>query len=403
MENTCPVCLDITSIGIQLCVGLEHPGSGVCIICAYQLVNSDHQHCPVCRCDLKPSIRRELQGIRIPAALPPSPPGIQDVRTAMVVGESNPNVRRRLSTEMRGIIRVSNHNLVQFISDGRRICGVRLGTQVLNFHWNDIRYDQASPEARFIMCNGVDCTMSSEPGRNSGFTIQQGGLQRYTHYLSTHDDHLPPIIMGPLFHNNPDKIPNWARQQVLECKLFYLRDQRARSPSYDPWKYGYRPCTSSRDEARQHADVTDIFTDSISVSRPFFYQSCGEHANTFRSLAFAWALEIKLIPTMRSLGQHPRDFIDISPVWSSRSRSNHDVGYSYCEFDMICALSYRKPHHKWRTGPLLFLSFRKINGNWGISGDSCALFCSPETPHYSRDFPYRGLADEIEVFYNNLP
>ena len=405
--NTCPVCHEETFTGLQLCTGQPHPGSAVCIVCMYRLIMAGHLACCICRFPLDPNAVREIQQF-LPVQQQPQQPQqpVQNVQEVMNPHPSptgtlvnNRNVRpRRLEPEF------DQRDRTAFIQRGIDQVGVRFCSRNLTHNYDDMRYDLVSPEARFVMCNGSDCTGRPDPSRTSGFVAVQGALPRFVYYVSTHDDHLPPYG-GALIRNDHAKIPNWARPQIEEHKIFLLRDQRARDRPYDPWKFGYRPSVGSRDEASAQGDISNIYSDSITVGRPFYYQ---HECNTFRSLAFAWALEVKIIPTMRTLGQHPKEFIDFSPVWCSRTRSNHDPGFTYTEFEMIVALSYRKPPtgsatYKWRSGPLLFLQYRKINDNWGIAGPSCALFNSPDTPPYNLDFPYRGLNDDIVAYYNNLP
>ena len=331
-----------------------------------------------------------------PPVQPPTPPGVENVQTVMAQEAIQPSsVRRRLFGPETSVV------LHDFIVAGRRVIRVALlCTQVLNYDYSvyGVRYDECNPATRFVICNGVNQTRVADAGL-SGFTIHQGGLHRYTHYKSTRDDHLPPVIMGPLFLNDLDKVPEWARQHLTECKFFYMRDQKLRH--YDSWKFGHRPVVSYEGESRNRCDITQLYTDAIKVRHQMMYQVRG--SQIFHSLAMAFVFDCRLAPTIRHLGSQVRDSIDISPVWCSRGRVDSNPSVNYAEFDVVCALSYRKPEQNWRSGPLLFLTYRKTESIWSITDDSCAVFCSPEIPKYSRLHPYRGLVDDINAFYDNLP
>ena len=387
----CYCCDETTATGLQLCAG-NHPET-VCIVCALAMVQNGHTNCGLCRGTIDEGIMRELQ--RIIRSQQTTPPGLQNVRPVMDETTSGRSVRRRLEFQ---IGRDPVSDLSDFEASALANVPPHPCTDLLNHDREGQRFDFMTTAERFVYTNGVNIPDQPDPPANTGYAICVGAIPRYCVYKSTNENHLPPLVQGPLFKNSYDKVPSWARQHIVECKLFYARDQRVRR--YNPWTDGHRPVDTRYSSAATRSTVTGLFTNTIKVSQRFLYQSY-DNNQVFRSLAFGFALDCKLVPSMRELGIDADQFIDISPVYCSRSRA-HPM-FDMAEFDIICALSYKKEGHRWRSGPLLFLTYRRVVNMWSITDESKAVFASPDTPSYSKDFHFRGLVDSVDVYYNNLP
>ncbi len=380
--NDCSCCLLATSTFVQLCE-VGHSGSETCVPCAIRAVQSGQTNCPMCRRRILPGVLRELGAAaqnHVPFLTP-----VQNVRTAMYYSpEENPSVRRRLGYH------VPTDTIDDYQSAASPLCG-RPCTDLINYSYDGMRFDTMTAAERFVFTNGVRIPQGETLGF-TGFAIVEGCV-----YKSTNQDHLPPVVQGPLF-NNMAKAPAWARQHIAESKLFYARDQLVRN--YNPWVDGHRPVDSRYNSAAARSTTQNLFSTTIKVTQRYLYQTY-EPSGIIQSLAYAFADDCRLIPTMRSLGIDANRSINISPVYCSRSRPHTMLDYA--EFDMICALSYRKEGHRWRSGPLLFLTYRRVVNQWQITGESKAVFPSPNSPAYSKDMPFLGLTDSIDSYYNNLP
>lgn len=384
VDNNCSVCLLATATAIQLCE-VGHPGSEPCVPCAIRLVQSGHERCPTCRRNFPPQVAAELGAAAANNHTPFVTP-LQNVRAAMYISpaESRPAVRRRLD------YRVPTDTIDDYQQSASPMCG-RPCTDLINYSYEGMRFDTMTAAERFVFTNGVRIPQGETLGF-TGYAIVEGCI-----YKSTNQDHLPPIVQGPLF-NNMAKAPAWARQHIAESKLFYARDQLVRN--YKPWLDGHRPVDSRYNAATARSTTTALFSTTIKVTNRYLYQTY-EPSGIFESLAYAFADDCRLIPTLRSLGVDADRCINISPVYCTRSRPHALLDYA--EFDMVCALSYRKEGHRWRSGPLLFLTYRRVVNQWEITRESKAVFPSPNSPAYSPDMPFLGLVDNIVAYYNNLP
>jgi len=438
----CSVCHCNRSLSVTLCANSH----SVCLSCAISLYLASHFNCPLCRRRFTDAVIAELAeaaGVTgvVPApanhipfpALPIYVPGISspvavtNVRDAMdpaELEESTPirSVRRRLLPETVG---GSDSSSDSFFINGLLAFpgGVRPDDDIISFNFPDIRWDTETSENRFLIVNGPPRELRGQLPNTlegidhlsySGFNQHNGFRRGLVHYTSTKIGHLPPIPFGPLYQNNIEKIPAWCRQQFRECKFFYMRDQLVRG--YNPWFFGHRPWRGGASNAADRngpfmnatADLTNLYTDTIAVvHQPPYVTWNNRDRGIFLTLAHAWCLEANLLPSYSVAvpGNNPDNrWCNISPV-HSRSLRVSPGAENYCEFDLVCVLSVRnteRSNSPWRSGPFLFLTYRKVNNIWSISNRSIAVFPSAGTPSYSPENRVRLEFTSISNYVSNL-